>query len=212
MHHHGRFYVAAVLGVLVYFLCHQFQQGSLPLAAAGDAFFLSYIAMMGWMVAKLTPDDLRKNAKEDDEGITVVVLLALGVIGFCCVEIFIVLNQKNQTDIWPMLIAIAGAPLGWLMFHMMVAFHYANMFYRRGENGEPQDPPPLDFPETKEPGPWEFLYYSMVIGMTAQTSDVEVQCTAMRRTTTLHSLVSFLFNTVLIAMSVNAVVSRASGS
>ena len=98
------------------------------------------------------------------------------------------------------------------MFHMMAAFHYTYMYYRRDENGEPLDLPPLDFPKTKEPTAWDFLYFALVVGMTAQTSDVDVQSAPMRRVTTLHGLISFFFNTVLIAMSVNAVVSRASGS
>ena len=66
------------------------------------------------------------------------------------------------------------------------------------------------FPGCVEPGPWEFLYYSFVVGMTAQVSDVQVCDTRMRRATLGHGVISFFFNTVLIAMAVNAVVAIAS--
>ena len=68
----------------------------------------------------------------------------------------------------------------------------------------------LKFPGTGEPGSWDFLYFSFVVGMTAQVSDVQVLTTQMRRATLKHSIVSFFFNTVLIAMAVNAVVAAAS--
>ena len=65
-----------------------------------------------------------------------------------------------------------GAPLGWFMLHTMMAFHYAYLFYseppgKEGGGG-------LVFPDTKEPGAADFLYYSFVVGMTAQVSDVQV--------------------------------------
>ena len=67
----------------------------------------------------------------------------------------------------------------------------------------------LDFPGQGDPGAWDFLYYSFVVGMTAQVSDVQVTTTVMRRATLLHGVVSFFFNTVFIAMAVNAGVALA---
>ncbi|WP_429937839.1 DUF1345 domain-containing protein, partial [Brucella melitensis] len=68
----------------------------------------------------------------------------------------------------------------------------------------------FDFPGTPEPSGWDFAYYAYVIGMTAQTSDTNVTTPAMRRTTLLHSIVSFFFNTVLVAAAVNVVVALGS--
>ena len=68
----------------------------------------------------------------------------------------------------------------------------------------------LKFPGSDEPGAIDFLYYSFVVGMTAQVSDVQVLTTPMRRATLVHSIVSFFFNTCLLAMAVNAVVALAS--
>lgn len=66
----------------------------------------------------------------------------------------------------------------------------------------------LDLPETDEPGILDFLYYSFVVGMTAQVSDVQATSRAMRRTTLTHGVVSFFFNTVILALTVNVVTSE----
>jgi uncharacterized membrane protein len=174
--------------------------------AAGNAFFLSYIAIMAFIAAQITPGELDRKADIEDEGIALVVLFSLIMIGFCSFAIITLLHQKQQMDALAIVLAVAGAPLGWFMLHMMMAFHYANLFYsdpaKKGGSG-------LVFPDTAEPGAADFLYYSFVIGMTAQVSDVQVASTRIRRTTLGHSIVSFFFNTVLIAMAVNAVVSIA---
>src|SRR6185295_11571039 len=166
LRHHGRFYVAAAVGGLVYVSCWGLAP-PLPIAAAGAAFFLSYILMMSVLALTLSRADLRARAEIENEGGGVVGSMALIVVAYCCVEIFTVINQKHTQELVTVAVLL-GAPLGWLMFHMMAAFHYAYLFYRRGENGEPQEPAPLSFPKTAEPGIWEFLYYAFVIAMTAQ--------------------------------------------
>jgi uncharacterized membrane protein len=87
-----------------------------------------------------------------------------------------------------------------------MAFHYANLYYRRNDHADYVAP--VNFPKCPEPGPTEFVYLAMVVGMTAQVADTNVQSTEMRRAVTLHAVVSFFFNTVLIAMAVNAAVSK----
>jgi uncharacterized membrane protein len=98
--------------------------------------------------------------------------------------------------------------LGWLVLHTVMAFHYADVHYFDDPDcvGDEKD---LAFPGDRDPGPWDFLYYSFVVGMTAQVSDVQVLTTEMRKLTLFHGVVSFFFNTVFIAMAVNAAVTLA---
>jgi uncharacterized membrane protein len=91
-----------------------------------------------------------------------------------------------------------------------MAFHYADLFYFDDPETPEQEGHDLDFPGCEEPNAWDFLYFSFVIGMTCQVSDVQVKTSAMRQTVLAHGVVSFLFNTVFIAMAVNAGVSLAS--
>jgi uncharacterized membrane protein len=90
-----------------------------------------------------------------------------------------------------------------------MAFHYAHLFYTAHPSPDLLDAGGLVFPETKEPGSREFLYYSFVIGMTAQVSDVQVANTPTRQTTLVHGVVSFYVNTVILALAVNVAVGQA---
>ncbi|HTT96988.1 MAG TPA: DUF1345 domain-containing protein [Rhizomicrobium sp.] len=203
--HHWRFYACFLLGAVVYLLL-----GALPppvrLLAGGDVFFLSYIAMLSFIALNITPGQLDKRADVEDEGIALVILFALVMIGFCMFAIVTLLHQKQAVDPYAIVLAVLGAPLGWAMLHMMMAFHYAYLFY--SEPGKKKGSG-LAFPGTEEPGAADFLYYAFVVGMTFQVSDVQVTSTRLRRTTLAHSIVSFFFNTCLIAMAVNAVVAIA---
>jgi len=204
LRHHGRFYAAAAIGALVF----SFADGMprpIRFLAAGDSFFAIYLAAIAVMIARVTARDLRARAAWEDEGIAIVAAVALSVIVLSSVSIITVLHQKNAASTLPLTLALLGMPLGWFALHTLIAFHYAYIYYdKKGQETG------LDFPDTAEPGVWEFLYYSFTIGTTAQTSDTNVHTTRMRQATLAHSVLSFFYNTAIIAMSVNAVIAIAS--
>ena len=134
------------------------------------------------------------------------VIIMIGIISLSCIGIITILNQHPKPSGFTLALVLVCAPLGWFTLHTMAAKHYANLYYVPDETPERA---PLMFPGGDDPGPWDFLYYSFVVGMTAQVSDVQVTETKMRRATLGHGVVSFFFNTVLIAMAVNAVVALA---
>ena len=208
LYHHGRFYVAVLLGAAAFALGRSLPP-EIHVLAAGNTFFLLYLVMAGIMIARTSADDLRERAAQEDEGIVLVVLVALAVIVISSLAIVTMLRQKQGQSPVQLSLVIVSAPLGWFTLHVIAAFHYANLYYARKDKG-PQSMRGLDFKSTKEPGIWEFLYYSFTIGMTAQTSDTDTLDTQMRRATLGHSVVSFFYNTAIIAMAVNAVVAIAS--
>ena len=177
-----------------------------PLTVAGDTFFLVYLCQHMALVVRLNHEDLDRHASEEDEGILIIVLLTLAAMTFNAIDIFTALNQTHLPSRFDLALALSGAPLGWATLHTISAFHYANLHYVSVDEDTPSHCAPLQFPETGRPGPWDFMYFSFVIGMTAQVSDVIVQTTRMRRAVLFHSVVSFFFNTVLIAMAVNVAV------
>ena len=91
--------------------------------------------------------------------------------------------------------------LSWLLAHTIFALHYAHGYF----NDLAEDRAPgLAFPaEHDDPDYWDFLYFSFVVGMTAQVSDVQVLTQVWRRLVLAHGLLSFLFNTVVLALSIN---------
>jgi uncharacterized membrane protein len=204
---HGRFYIALACGVATA-LVTRLLGFDAPLLAGGDVFYLVFLALCLVMIAGQTAADLKKRAKSEDEGVGIVLLITLATIGFFCDAVFTALNRKHGIEVAPLVLAGIGAPLGWLVLHTVMAFHYADVHYFEDPECAADDKD-LDFPGRGDPGPWDFLYYSFVVGMTAQVSDVQVRTTVMRRLTLMHGVVSFFFNTVFIAMAVNAGVTLA---
>ncbi|MBN9590329.1 MAG: DUF1345 domain-containing protein [Alphaproteobacteria bacterium] len=204
---HVRFYGALVAGALAWLAARKFGLDAAALAG-GDLFYLAFLILCVPLLSQ-TPKDLKRRAKREDEGIVVVVLITLATMGFFAVAVFVALNQKNNFDVPALVLAGAGVPLGWCTLHTVMAFHYASLHYFDDPEVE-GDERDLAFPGGGDPGVWDFLYFSFVVGMTAQVSDVGVTTTAMRRAVMLHGMLSFFFNTVLIAMAVNAAVAMAS--
>jgi uncharacterized membrane protein len=204
---HRRFYIALCCGVLTALATH-LSGFDAPLLAGGDVFYLVFLGFCLVMIAGQKAADLKARAKSEDEGIVIVLLITVATMGFFCDAVFTALNRKHAIEVLPLVMAGIGAVAGWLTLHTVMAFHYADIHYFDDPDCE-GDEKDLVFPGGRDPGPWDFLYYSFVVGMTAQVSDVQVLTTAMRRATLFHGLVSFFFNTVFIAMAVNAGVALA---
>jgi uncharacterized membrane protein len=96
---------------------------------------------------------------------------------------------------------VASVILSWLFLNSMFAIHYAHGYY--GDYGDQHAG--LEFPETPKPDYWDFAYFSIVIGMTFQVSDVQITSNYLRRVVLLHSVIAFFFNVFIIAITVNIV-------
>ncbi|WP_428313324.1 DUF1345 domain-containing protein [Hydrocarboniphaga sp.] len=202
--HHLRFYVALLIGALTWFAASLLSPKLAPMAA-GDVFFASYLLMMSRFVAGTSVDDLRRRADYEDEGAPIIFALTGIAIAFCLGSIFTLLNGKpGQVHL---LVSLASVPLGWLTLHTMLALHYARLHYApKSAAKRREDRGGLAFPGTEEPDAWDFLYFSYVIGMTAQVSDVQVEDSGTRRLVLAHSVASFFINTVLVALAVNVAI------
>jgi uncharacterized membrane protein len=101
-------------------------------------------------------------------------------------------------------VAIVGVTLAlsWMLTHAVFALRYAHEFYTR-TGGAAQPDGGLQFPGEAAPDYWDFLYFSAVLGMTFQVSDVQITSRKLRRLATLHGLLGFVFNTVIVALTVN---------
>jgi len=206
---HMRFYIALAAGVLTALAMHLYGL-DIAFMAGGDVFYLVFLGLCLAMIAGQTKDTLKRRAKTEDEGIIIVLLITVATMIFFCDAVFTALNRKHGVSLLPLVLAGVGALAGWLSLHTVMAFHYADIHYF--DDPEVQgDEKDLAFPGKGDPGPWDFLYYAFVVGMTAQVSDVQVLTTAMRKATLFHGLISFFFNTVFIAMAVNAGVALAAG-
>lgn len=208
--HHGRFYLAALAGILAW-LAVGGVEGPFRSVIAGDVFFAVYLVLMAVHASRGTPDRLRQQASVEDEGVVLIILLTLAAVGFSLLAVFSLLNQPGGNNALRLALTIASVPLGWLMLHTLAAFHYAHRYYTKDDPDDAQsdDAGGLQFPATDEPSASDFVYHAFVIGMTAQVSDIQVTGSGMRRLVLAHSIVSFFYNTVLLALAVNAAVAQA---
>lgn len=172
----------------------------------GDVFCLAYLLMVAHMVGRMSVGDLRRHADDDDEGMRVIAPMAIGSVLLNLLAIHMTLQDPGGFALRPAM-AILSVPLGWAMIHTVMAFHYAGLWYAATPAGK--EARGLEFPGPDKDGLagiWDFIYYSFTLGMTAQTSDTSVTTTRMRRVTIIHSALSFFYNTVLVALAVNAAV------
>lgn len=197
-HRHMRFLAALVFGGLMGACSHLLRvDGVMSGLIGANTFFLSYLALILTMVVRTPPKDMRRHAEQDDEGAALILAIAVMAVAISLSSIFLVLNRAT---ISPMetTFALAAAPLGWATLQILAAFRYAHLYFAPDPVGG------LAFPGSDVPGIWDFLYFSFVVGMTAQTADVSITTTKMRRVVLTHAIGAFFFNTVILAMAVNA--------
>ncbi len=210
LHHHARFYLTGLLGVLVWLITPNLNS-AMRLTLGGDVFFATYLLVTGIQIARSTTTSMRRRAAYEDEGIVVIFLMAVAAVAVSELAIFDLIHNEELPVRLRLVLAVVTVLLAWLTMHTIAAVHYAHLYYApsRDPHDEDGDAGGLVFPGTPVPDFSDFLYYAFVVGMTAQVSDVQVNARRMRRATLGHSVLSFLFNTVLLALAVNVAASQA---
>jgi uncharacterized membrane protein len=159
-----------------------------------------YVILAIEMMARGDAHQIRRRAATQDEGAIVILVLTVATAVASLLAIVALLGtsttgapQRRSIDL-----AIVTIGLSWVFIHTMFALHYAHEFYEEGAV------PRLAFPGgDQEPDYWDFVYFSLVIGMTAQVADVGIKTKEIRRTVAAHGVVSFFFNVALLALTVN---------
>jgi uncharacterized membrane protein len=196
---HLRFYLALLTGIAVWVATWN-QHPQVRILLAGDAFFLLYVAEMLRFMVIAEPKALRTRAAEASRrGAGITLAVAGTAVLLSLIAIFTLLNHpRDEGRLFPIL-AVASVPLSWAMVHTVAAFQYARLYWR------PPDPEAgLDFPGGQAATAFDFVYHAFVVGMCFAVSDVITKDRKMRTATLVHGMISFLFNTVLIALAVNA--------
>jgi uncharacterized membrane protein len=152
-------------------------------------------------IARADVNHIRRQAAQEDEGqIAILVLTATAALASLGAIVFeLVSAGQAGRDLLHLGLALATIALSWAFIHTIFAMHYAHEFYAHGQRPGGG----LAFPGEAEPDYWDFLYFSLVIGMTSQVSDVAVTAKPIRRIVAAHGVVSFVFNTTLLALAVN---------
>jgi uncharacterized membrane protein len=168
-----------------------------------DVAIVLYLILAFQLMARSRVGHIRRRAALEDEGQVGILILtvasALASLGAIIVELGSSPANGHARQPAQLVLATLTILLSWTFTHTIFALHYAHEYYseNNGRGGG------LSFPGAEEPDYWDFVYFSFVIGMTSQVSDVAVSCKPIRRTVAAHGVVSFIFNAALLAITVN---------
>ena len=207
MHPLQRLLVSLLMSLLFFLIIHN---KSIPplliVVILWDAFAFTFI-ILSWIVFFTRPvPEIIKQANQDD-GSKLFVMISILVSSFASMFTVLLLmiskNQPPELEIITVIAALTGMVVSWIMVHTIFTFHYAHLYYIKNEDAN--DSTALIFPDEKKPDYLDFAYFSFVIGMTFQVSDVAISSRIIRRTTLAHGLLSFTLNTFVVALTINLI-------
>jgi uncharacterized membrane protein len=194
-----RTFFSILIGIVAFFLLPDTLRLVTRLLAGWDIFVATYLVLVYVMMFRCGLAHIRRNAVLQDDGrFLILMMTALGAFA----SLAAIVSELGEAHHNPpqLIFATLTIALSWAAVHTAFALHYAHDYYRGAKPGG------LQFPSGDQHDHadyWDFVYFSFVIGMTAQVSDVGITDKTIRRTATAHGIISFVFNTALLALMVN---------
>jgi uncharacterized membrane protein len=206
MHPLQKLVVSLGITAAAFFIMWSYQRDPIILSAVlWVVFSISYI-ITNWIIFFTMPvAHIEKMANKED-GSRIFVLISILVSSFASMFTVLLLmvsaGESAKGSAGNIILIITGIMSSWTMLHTIFTLHYAHLYYNKIKN---KDAPSsgLDFPNEKKPDYIDFAYFSFVIGMTFQVSDVQINSRIMRRTALAHGLLSFALNTFVVALTIN---------
>ena len=203
-----RLFLCAALALFIIMLLPGDWRWSTRFLVGWDIGAAVYLAFSFAAMADCDTAHIRRRSALMDEGRIAILVFTASAALATLAAIIIELGDKGAThDPWHLALAGVTLALSWASTHTIFALHYAHEFYAENRYVDGG----LAFPGKDKPDYWDFMYFSLVIGMTSQVSDVAVTAKAIRRTVMAHGVVSFFFNATLVALVVNIAASALSG-
>ena len=167
--------------------------------AAFDIAAVLFLATVATLFGNATAERMRRYADENDANRAV--LLAFSGTILIVVLVAVAKELQGKTDLVAVLISVTTLVLAWLFSNMVYTLHYAHLYYSDDEKGA--DSKGLDFPSCDEPDYWDFAYFAFTLGMTFQTSDVEITSRRVRKVALGQCMAAFVFNIGVLAFTIN---------
>lgn len=169
------------------------------------------ILLLNWItIFGSHPREVKKTAKLQDSSRALLFgfIIAAAVVSLGAI-VFLLKASKGLTESQKnghILLAIAAVFVSWWLVHTIFSLRYAHFYYDKDtDQGGTRPGGGLEFPNTPEPDYLDFVYFGFVVGMTFQVSDVAITERKIRRICLLHGLISFAFNTAIVALSINVI-------
>jgi uncharacterized membrane protein len=171
--------------------------------------FSLFMILISWITFfATTAKQVCIRAKEQDESRAITFLIVLISV---CISLFGTLILIRNTDEGDksrelhIIASLLSVVFSWILLHTIYTLRYAHLYYSTSLKNPKSHPGGLDFPETEKPDYIDFAYFAFVIGMTFQVSDVRVTSGIIRRFVLLHGLIAFVYNTIVVALTINVI-------
>ncbi|MBC7741421.1 MAG: DUF1345 domain-containing protein [Bdellovibrionaceae bacterium] len=203
---HTRLFLAILFGIAVaLFIPSVWMQRTVTRVIFGwNSGVILYLILAFRMIWGATKYKIKTRAQIQDEGQFLILFLVIAAVIFALTSIFVELAivKDSQGSLRYALMLLSGITIvtSWIFTHVMFALHYAHDFYAEISKGKDGG---LIFPGQEDPEYIDFLYFSFIIGTSAQTADVSFSSKRMRKTGLMHCVLSFFFNTTLLALTIN---------
>jgi uncharacterized membrane protein len=201
----GRFLVGALTGVVAAILVPGQLSWPERLVCGWDAGGTVLLTLAWLFIARSTPTQTRKLAATEDPGRNTVTLLVIAMSAFSLFAATVAMRHAKSltSGMGTALVAACGFAVvtAWIATHSAYTLRYAHLYYRDDLEGEGG----LVFPGDSKPSYLDFAYFAFVIGMCFQVSDVSITSPTIRRGALAHSLLSFVYNTAIVALTLNLV-------
>ncbi len=208
MHPLQRILLSLSITAVVFFIMRGYHQDTIVLCAVlWDVFSITYI-ITTWIIFFTMPVAHIEKVANKEDGSRIFVLISVLVSSFASMFTVLLLmlsaGKSSGDGIANIILAITGIMSSWTMLHTIFTLHYAHLYYSKTHN-EDASASGLDFPKEKKPDYIDFAYFSFVIGMTFQVSDVQINSRIIRRTVLAHGLLAFALNTFVVALTINLI-------
>ena len=205
-----RVFLAVVIGVLCYLLAPRDFERISRLMMGWDGFLLAVLQLTWLTIFRAKTGEIQRVSYKMHPDQTWVLLLTVTFVGTATSLLAVVLLLRGLHDmnhderIEHVLVSMVAVASTWLLLHTLFALHYAHTYFsQEREGGDAEERGGLRFDGAAPVSYWDFAYFSFTVGMTAQTADVTITSLRMRRLVLFHSLLSFAFNTAIVALSIN---------
>jgi uncharacterized membrane protein len=180
---------------------------STALILAWNALSFTFLGLMFLNWFQHGPQDIRQQAAVDDEGrgaiLGLVLIAAAASVWAIGAELSLAKDSHGLIKGAHVTLAFVTVVASWLMVQMIFALHYAHEYYGADADDGTRDMEGIEFPGYEAPDYWDFLYFSVVIGVACATADANITSKGLRRLSTVHCLVAFAFNTLIVALTIN---------
>lgn len=209
LHSAHKLLICIIIAVIIYFIVNiQHLDELTHVMISWDVFSVCMI-FMSWVTFSITnSQQIREQAKvQDSSRVLIFITVLISTFASFLAVLLLIISKKEfkSTETLHLITAIAGMLFSWFLIHTIFTFRYAHIFYGDHEDKPDTHAGGLEFPGDKRPDYLDFAYFSFVLGMTFQVSDVEVTSKRLRRLVMLHGVLSFGFNTIMIALTINVI-------